>query len=157
MAGEAALRDLCSNPGILQSLITTRSKLNEWSEALQAAAAAAVARPAAAATAVPGVLLVAGAEQLQPGVTAAAAAALPLAPWAWPFSSSCGCRASSANRSSSSGDSAAAAAAAAGGAALSEATAQLLHSQRPPLQACLQELCNNAASVYRRVTIWIRS
>jgi hypothetical protein len=108
---------------------------------------------------VPEVLAVAGTEQFQPG--AAAAAALPLAPWAWPFSSSCGCRGGgSASRSSSSsigGASSSAAAAAAGGAGVSDATAQLLHSQRPPLQACLQELSNNAASVYRRVTIWIRS
>ncbi|KAF6251466.1 hypothetical protein COO60DRAFT_616305 [Scenedesmus sp. NREL 46B-D3] len=162
LIGEAALSDLCSNPAIFQSLLALRAKLSEWSEALQAAAAAAAHAPAPAAAAVPAVLVAAGAEQSQPGAgvaaaAAAAAAALPLAPWAWPFSSNCGYRGSSASSSKSSGSGGTSGSAAAAAAGASEATAQLLHSQRPPLQTCLQELSNNAASVYRRVTIYIRS
>lgn len=80
------------------------------------------------------------------GRPAAAAAAsppptsLPLQPWAWPWSAHCGCRlpGQSSGSSSSVGE-------------------QQLHVEAPALQTVLQEMANSAASVHRRVMIYLRA
>lgn len=69
--------------------------------------------------------------------------ALPLQPWAWPWSAQCGAN-SRAGSSSASG--------AAGGCGQA-----VLRVQHPPLQAVLQEMSNTAASIHRRVMIYLRS
>jgi hypothetical protein len=67
---------------------------------------------------------------------------LPLQPWAWPWSTHCGCK-SKPNSSSSSSSGA--------------AGQQVLQVQAPPLQAVLQEMTNTAASIHRRVMIYLRA
>lgn len=159
------MSDLASNSASLRLIMTTRTKLSEWSDALLAAAAAATASPAGAAV----VFTIPRAKDpyaQAAGEAGAAteAAALPLAPWTWPFSSNCGCRgiinsSSKAGKGSTSTGAPSGAPSASSSAAVmvSSGTAQLLRAQRPALQTCLQELSNSAASVHRRVMIWIKS
>jgi hypothetical protein len=74
----------------------------------------------------------------------AAVTGLPLQPWAWPWSAQCGCRGKAGGSSSSSG----------GGGGAGQ---QVLSVQHPPLQSVLQEMANTAASVHRRVMIYLRA
>jgi hypothetical protein len=129
---------LSSTTTYLRLIMTTRAKLAEVSAALSSAAAAGHGHTPRASS-----------SGSSSGSSAAAAAcpaaltALPLQPWAWPWSAQCGCKGSSkgADGSSSGGVS---------------AGQQMLRAQHPPLQAVLHEMGNTAASIHRRVMIFLR-
>ncbi|KAF8062804.1 hypothetical protein HT031_004134 [Scenedesmus sp. PABB004] len=126
--GAAAMADLSSSTNSLRLIMTTRAKLSEWSEALTAPTACAPGGAGRRAALAPPP----GSGEAAPG----AAAGLPLAPWAWPLSAGCGCRAGKGGGGGS---------------------AALLRGAAPPLAACLGEAAAGAASVHRRVMLWIRS
>lgn len=131
------MADLSSNSTSLRLIMTTRAKLAEVSTALTAAAAA-------AATPTGSSLAAAAAASSSSSTSAAVVTALPLQPWAWPWSAQCGAN----SKSSSSG---------AGSQAAGVCGQQVLRVQHPPLQCVLQEMSNTAASIHRRVMIYLRS
>lgn len=134
LAGPAATADICSNMTSIRMVQTTREKISEWSDALLATAAAGTAQ---------GVDMHTSHNTTVTGPEPPAAAGLPLAPWAWAYSSSCGCRDRHSSHS-------AVRVGRSGGPTLFSAPGQLLRSQRPLLQDCLQEISSAAASVHRR-------
>lgn len=141
------MADLSSSSTSLRLIMTSRAKLAEVAAALTTAAAAASSSgPAGQASA----NAAAGGSSPRAASGAPALTALPLQPWAWPWSAQCGCnsRAGGWSGSSSSGG---------GGESAGGCGAQVLRVQHPPLAAVLQEMANTAASIHRRVMIYLRS
>lgn len=163
--GTAAMADLSSNSTSLRLIMTTRAKLAEVSANLSVAAAAAAggdgvggSSGSAAGSSMAGGHTSAGASNggggSSAGASSAASAAasaacpagvtaLPLQPWAWPWSAQCGGKSSSGSSGSNQ--------------AAKGPGHQLLRGQRPPLPSVLQEMANTAASIHRRVMIYLRS
>jgi hypothetical protein len=138
------MADLCSNSSSLRLIMTTRAKLAEVTAALTAAAAAAdTGRGSAGAPTGTSSSSRAGRGSGSGSVCAelGGVKGLPLQPWAWPWSAHCGCKSKPSSSSSNSGSTG----------------AQVLHVQAPLLQAVLQEMTNTAASIHRRVMIYLRS
>lgn len=142
------MADLCSNSSSLRLIMTTRAKLAEVTAALTAVAAAAADTGLGSAGAPVGTSSSSSSRAGRGSSSSSVCAelggvkGLPLQPWAWPWSAHCGCKSKlSSSNSSSSG-----------------ATGpQVLYVQAPPLQAVLQEMTNTAASIHRRVMIYLRS
>lgn len=127
------MADLSSNSTSLRLIMTTRAKLAEVSTALTAAAAATAGSGRA--------------DSSSGASPSAAVTGLPLQPWAWPWSAQCGCRGKGGGSSSSSSC----------GSGDGSAGQQVLSVQHPPLQSVLQEMANTAASIHRRVMIYLRA
>jgi hypothetical protein len=139
-AGTVAMADLSSNSTSLRLIMTTRAKLAEVTTALTAAAAAA-AKGSSTSAAAQSASSSRGSGSPAAAAESAVVTALPLQPWAWPWSAQCGCKGSSSSNSG-------------GGAGPGQ---QVLRVQHPPLRYVLQEMANTAASIHRRVMIYLRS
>lgn len=151
--------------------MTTRAKLADWQDAILAVtptAAAAAVGSAPADLCAPLAWPVAGSGSN--AITASSsryscssylnsegAAELALAPWAWPLSARFSVKGSGGSSSSSKGTAGAASTAAAAARADASVGAHLLRAQRPLVLASLQEMSSTAASVHRRVMIFVRT